>query len=209
MSETLLEVRDLCCERDHRVLFAGLNFGLDSGQLMQVAGANGAGKTTLLRFLCGLSSAYEGEIRWRGRRLREAMAGYRSEFLYLGHAPGVNLPLTPLENLRWYFGINERLTEAGLWQALADVGLGGYEEVSAYRLSAGQQRRIALARLRLSTAPLWILDEPFTAIDLAGVAELEAILVAYARAGGAVVLTTHHTLNIDMPFSRLELGALS
>lgn len=206
MTGSLLEVRNLRCERDYRLLFEALNFSLDPGQVMQVAGPNGAGKSTLLRFLCGLSNAYQGEIFWRGELLPAVLTLFRSELLYLGHAPGVSLALTPLENLRWYFGLNQRVDDDGLWRALDQVGLAGYETVPAYRLSAGQQRRIALARLRLSTVPLWILDEPFTAIDLAGVGELEAILADYARSGGAVILTTHHALNIGMPFSRLELG---
>jgi heme exporter protein A len=209
LTELLLEARDLSCERDHRVLFEGLDLSLDRGQVLQVAGANGSGKTTLLRFLSGISSAYAGEIRWCGKLLDAVMVSYRSQFLYLGHAPGVSLQLTPLENLRWYFSLNESVSEEGLWWALGVVGLVGFEEVPAYRLSAGQQRRIALARLRLSQVPLWILDEPFTAIDLAAVAELEQILAEHARDGGAVVLTTHHTLNIDMPFSRLDLGAMA
>jgi heme exporter protein A len=207
LTELLLEARDLCCERDHRLLFEGLGFALERGQVLQVAGPNGSGKTTLLRFLSGISSAYVGEIRWCGSLLDAVMVSYRSQFMYLGHAPGVSLQLTALENLRWYFGLNETVAEDGLWWALGLVGLAGYEEVPAYRLSAGQQRRIALARLRLSQVPLWILDEPFTAIDLGAVGELERMLGEHARDGGAVVLTTHHTLNIDMPFSRLELGS--
>ena len=205
MSHILLEARELACERDHRLLFERLNFSLEAGQVVQVAGANGSGKTTLLRFISGISRAYRGEILWCGEDIGRVGARYRSQYLYLGHAPGISLNLTALENLAWYFKLNQRVEPSELLDALGQVGLSGYEDVPAYRMSAGQQRRIALARLMLSAAPLWILDEPFTAIDRDGVNRLEQLLCRHAHRGGAVILTTHHALNLDIPFTRIEL----
>ena len=205
VAETWLEVRELGCERDHRRLFENVSFSATPGEVVQVAGPNGSGKTTLLRFLAGISQAYEGEILWRGEPITAVAPQYRGQMLFFGHAPGVTLNLTALENLQWYFSLNQQVTRESLYSALAAVGLAGYEEVPAYRMSAGQQRRIALARLRLSRVPLWILDEPFTAIDRAGVTELEGLLAAHASAGGMVILTTHHPLNLDTPYSRIEL----
>lgn len=195
----------MTCERDHRLLFESLSFTLSAGRVLQVAGANGSGKTTLLRFLAGISNAYSGDILWRGDPIHKVSAHYRSQFLYLAHAPGVSLSLTALENLRWYFSLNQHIDSQALYHGLREVGLEGYEDVPGFRLSAGQQRRIALARLVISRAPLWILDEPFTAIDRDGVTELEHLLCRHARDGGAIVLTTHHALKLDMAFDRVEL----
>lgn len=206
MYEFCIEARSLCCERDQRLLLDDVSFSVGPGQVLQVAGANGSGKTTLLRILVGISSAYDGELLWCGQPIAAAGTQYRAQFLYLGHNPGVTLTLTALENLRWYFQLNQTVSDARILEALAAVGLEGYEEVPAYRMSAGQQRRIALARLLASEAPLWILDEPFTAIDRRGVQELEQLVCRHARRGGAVILTTHHALNLDMPFTRLELA---
>ena len=207
LSQVLLQAKEVSCERDHRLLFERVSFSLAAGQVLQIAGANGSGKTTLLRFIGGISKAYSGNILWQGRNISEVAAEYRSQFLYLGHAPGVSLNLSALENLRWYFSLNQHVDHKPLLYALHQVGLAGYEDVPAYRMSAGQQRRIALARLIVSQAPLWILDEPFTAIDRAGVAELEQLLARHAHGGGAVILTTHHELNLDTPFARVELEA--
>lgn len=195
----------MSCERDHRLLFDDLSFTLSAGKVIQVAGANGSGKTTLLRFLAGISQSYSGSILWQGQAIDRVAPQFRSQLLYLGHAPGVSLNLTALENLRWYFQLNQRVEQDKLAQALAVVGLAGYEHVLGYRMSAGQQRRIALARMVLSDAPLWILDEPFTAIDRRGVGELEILLAQHAEKGGAIVLTTHHELALTTPFERIEL----
>ncbi len=205
MSGALLEVVELSCERDHRRLFEKVSFAASAGEVVQVAGPNGSGKTTLLRFLGGISGAFDGVIRWCGRNITEVATEYRGQMLYLGHAPGVTLNLTAMENLQWYFALNQQVSTESLFAALAAVGLAGYEDVPAYRMSAGQQRRIALARLRLSQVPLWILDEPFTAIDREGVAELERLLAEHAGSGGMVILTTHHPLNLNTPYSRIEL----
>ncbi|KPQ24546.1 MAG: heme ABC exporter, ATP-binding protein CcmA [Halomonas sp. HL-48] len=202
-----LEGRQLACERDDRWLFEGLNIDVKGGDIWRVDGPNGSGKTTLLKILAGQLADYSGTLRWQGKPLHRARAHFAANLLYLGHAPGVSAGLTPLENLAWYQSLHgERGSEAQREAALATMGLEGLEDVPAGRLSAGQQRRVALARLSLTPRAVWILDEPFTAIDHAGVAALETQIAAHAQAGGAVVMTTHHTLNIAHPLCHISLG---
>ncbi len=190
----LLEARSLGLERGGRVLFEGLSFTMRAGQLVQIEGANGAGKTSLLRILAGLSRyGFEGEV--------ERLA----PLLYLGHLSSVKGVLTPRENLAWHLSGEGVYSAAQIESALAKVGLYGYEDVPSHSLSAGQHRRVNLARLYLSDAPLWLLDEPFTAIDRQGVAELEALLVQRVEAGYAIVLTSHQPLAVSCPLQRLDL----
>lgn len=197
----LLEARSLLCERDDRVLFQQLSFSIFPGQIAQVEGPNGSGKTTLIRILCGLSTAYEGELFWREKPMSATREQFCQEHLYFGHLTGVKAPMTAVENLRWMAqcrgsSLVGQALEDGIDHALQKVGLQGFEDAPVYTLSAGQKRRVALARLFLESVPLWVLDEPFTAIDKAGVAELEAIIEQHVRQGGAVILTTHHELSI-------------
>ncbi|WP_230413367.1 cytochrome c biogenesis heme-transporting ATPase CcmA [Zooshikella ganghwensis] len=192
----LLRVNQLVCERDERLLFKGLNFTLNTGGMLQVTGANGSGKTSLLRILATLTDDYEGEIYFAGQAIQAVLIAYRQQQLYIGHAPGIKGPLTPIENLRWLQGWYQSLSLHTIENALAKVGLHGYEDVPCYSLSAGQQRRVALAQLYLSHQTLWILDEPFTAIDLKGVQHLEAFLAEQASQGRSIILTTHHQLNV-------------
>ncbi|TVP54689.1 MAG: cytochrome c biogenesis heme-transporting ATPase CcmA [Halomonadaceae bacterium] len=206
MSELLLETRALGCERDDRQLFAGLDLKVSAGSLVQVAGPNGAGKTTLLRILCGLHGFYQGSIFWRGEPLASVRESFLANLLYLGHNPGVQGALTGRENLTAAVGAQQPVTQAACEQALAAAGLAGYEDIPCRQLSAGQRRRVALARLYLSRAPLWILDEAFTAIDRDGVAAMESLLKARVDAGGAVVFTTHHALTLP-GLVRWTLGA--
>ena len=198
MSTPLLEVIDLFCERDERVLFEDLNFSIHPGEVLQVEGPNGSGKTTLLRILSGLSRAYEGQLRWKGQSIDDGRDDFLESLLYFGHLPGVKATLTPEENLRWYAALHPQTDSFSerIFDALEKVGLCGYEDVPCHSLSAGQNRRVSLARLYLSHAPLWILDEPFTAIDKRGVAAKEALIEAHADKGGSVILTTHHELLI-------------
>mgnify|MGYP003133660503 FL=1 len=190
----LLEAEGLALERGGRQLFQGLSLSLGRGQLVQVEGANGAGKTSLLRILAGLSRyGFEGRVQRRAR------------LLYLGHHGAVKALLTPRENLAWHISGEADWRDSEIEEALAAVGLYGYEDVPSHALSAGQHRRVNLARLYLSRAPLWLLDEPFTAIDRAGVAALEARLAAHLGQGGAVLLTSHQPVRVDHPLQTLNL----
>jgi heme exporter protein A len=190
----LLAVYDLCLERGGRELFRDLCFEVLPGQLLQVDGPNGAGKTSLLRILAGLS-----RYGFTGRVERHA------SLLYLGHHPAVKALLTPRENLAWHVAGEAAYSNRQIEDALARVGLYGYEDVASHALSAGQHRRVNLARLYLSRCPLWLLDEPFTAIDKAGVAELEALLVEHVERGGAVVMTSHQLLQVAYRVQMLSL----
>jgi heme exporter protein A len=179
-AQPLLSTRGLSAERGGRQLLQALDFDIYPGEIVHLRGANGAGKTTLLRILAGLSPhGFEGEVQ------RAAAC------LYLGHHSAVKGMLTPRENLAWHPSGEDFGSAREIDAALAAVGLLGYEEVPAARLSAGQQRRVNLARLYLSRRPLWLLDEPFTAIDVDGVDALSARLAEHAAAGGAVLLTSH------------------
>lgn len=205
MSEPLLQAVNLECERDDRILFRDLSFSILPGTLIRVEGPNGSGKTTLLRILAGLNDSYSGDLLWRGK----SRQGYREEFLrnmlYLGHRPGIKPLLTPMENLRALMAGRRSLPDKVLWQALEGTGLGGFQTVPCRNLSAGQQRRVALARLLIADEPLWILDEVFTAIDIHGVAALEKLLVERVESGGAIVVTTHHDLRLPS-MQRVTLG---
>ena len=198
-SETcLLRANNLVCERDDRVLFRDLSLTAHVGECWQIVGANGAGKTTLLRMLAGLFTHYEGELHWY------LPGDVREHLLFIGDRPGMRAELTPLENLNWLNALHG-LNNADSWSALASAGLRGFEDVPLAQLSAGQKRRAALARLWLSAHRVWILDEPFAAVDAAGVAALETRLSEHAARGGLVLYTSHHAVGSSV--HRLELGA--
>ncbi|CNF74749.1 cytochrome c biogenesis heme-transporting ATPase CcmA [Yersinia bercovieri] len=191
----MLEAKELTCIRDERHLFQRLSFCVAAGEIVQVEGQNGAGKTSLLRILAGLADADEGQVSWQGKNIRSDRPRYHQDLLFLGHQPGIKSVLTPFENLAFYQSVFQKVDSAAIWLALAQVGLVGYEDLPVSQLSAGQQRRVALARLWLSQSPLWILDEPLTAIDQQGVGTLLALFVEHAASGGMVLLTTHQELD--------------
>ncbi len=189
-----LEAVALACERDWRMLFEHLDLQLAAGDMLQISGPNGSGKTSLLRLLAGLMRPTSGEILVQGKPLAEQRGELARLLLWIGHAAGIKDLLTPEENLSWLCALHRPAGREAIWQALEAVGLRGFEDVPCHTLSAGQQRRVALARLYLDSPPLWILDEPFTALDKQGVAQLEAHLARHCETGGMVILTTHHTL---------------
>ena len=204
----MLEVTNLTAIRDERVLFESLSFQLKSGELVQVEGRNGTGKTTLLRIIAGLGDRDEGSIYWNGESIQSNRDAYHQNLLFLGHQTGVKRELSAFENLRFYQSIhNVNATKDDIYGALAQVGLAGREDVPAGQLSAGQQRRVALARLWLSNQMLWILDEPLTAIDKQGVKVLESLFSKHADNGGIVLLTTHQDMFADSPkLRKIKLG---
>ena len=207
-TDSLLQVQSLFCERDERVLFSDLNFSLQAGQLLQVLGSNGSGKTTLLRIICGLNDSYQGNILWCGEPVREQRETFLASLLYIGHRVGVNRILTPRENLRWSASLHTPVDDSRIDSSLARVGLKAYEDVPCRNLSAGQNQRVSLARLLISPAVLWILDEPFTTLDVYGVRELEQLLSEHVGKGGAVLVTTHHRLNVPCAVERLNLDGV-
>lgn len=201
----LLSARSLTCERDDRILFAGLDLEIRGGEVMQLKGSNGSGKTTLLRILCGLNDSFRGEIRWEGRPIKGRNDAYLSDLLYIGHQVGVNKVLSPMENLRWSCALHEMAGDETIREALARMGLAGYEDSQCMNLSAGQKQRVSLSRLLISPAMLWILDEPFTTLDVHGVRLLEDLLVEHVRKGGAALVTTHHDLSVAHDLKVLNL----
>lgn len=222
LSDVLLEIRQLTCERDDRCLIEALDLRVCAGDIVQVEGPNGSGKTTLLRVLCGLGAPgglsgsklgdnedEPGEVYWRGVPLPAGRLQMQTELLYMGHRPAVKGGLTALENLNWMAHLGTVVPSAEQIAAvITAIGLVGLDDQPVSTLSAGQQRRVGLARLWLSNATLWILDEPFTAIDRAGVQRLEARLQAHAEAGGAVIITSHHALD-HAHIKRLQLAEQS
>ncbi len=205
----MLTVKNLYCERDERVLFQKLDFRVAEGDVWQIQGSNGSGKTTLLRILCGLNDEFSGEIFWRDKEQRQSREVFNHEVFYLGHAPAINKTLSPKENLSWFCASRGLTNTDQIKTVLNSVNLYGYEDLPCYLMSAGQQRRVSLARMLLSQAKLWIIDEPFTALDKQGVQELEALLSAHALAGGAIILTTHHSLQMDYAIQVVDLDAMA
>ena len=192
VSTPLLETVGLACSRGDRTLFEDLSLRISAGEVVQVLGANGSGKTTLLRVLCGLQPPVAGNIRWRGRDVLPGAPELRAEVQFIGHAGGVKLDLTPRENLDVAIALGARTTGTTVDTALARLDIGKFGRLPVRTLSAGQCQRVALARLLTCASLLWVLDEPFTALDAGGVAIVDAMLDEHARAGGAAVITSHH-----------------
>ncbi len=204
----MLQATQLECRRGDRLLFSGLDFAVDAGTLLHVRGRNGSGKTTLLRTLCGLYTQDSGEIRWKGERIGALAEDYRRELLYFGHLNGIKGDLTGVENLHLSATLDGDSADLdAVWEALARIGLQGFEDLPTRMLSQGQKKRVGLARLILSRAPLWILDEPFTALDADAVDLLQGLIAGHVAKGGMAVLTTHQAVPLTSGQARhLDLG---
>ncbi len=191
----MLTATSLSCIRGERRLFAGLDLAVGPGEWLHVQGENGAGKTSLLRILCSLSPPAEGEIRWRGELIKVLAEDYRREMMFLGHHGAVKEELTPLENLTLAAQLDGTvLDEVDALKALARFGLRGREDLAVRFLSAGQKRRVLLARLAVRKAALWILDEPFTALDVKAVDMLSSLIEEHITGGGMAILTSHQSM---------------
>lgn len=204
----LLETRELTCVKDDRVLFEGLNLVLNSGQILLVEGQNGSGKTSLLRIITGLNLPESGDVLWQGVAISEVGADYYEQVNYIGHHDGIKRDLTCLENLRLVQAMGKPLPIT-LDDALEQVNLLRFGDNFVATLSAGQKRRLALARLVVTEAKLWIMDEPFTSLDKASMAMFQQMFEAHLAAGGVIILTSHHDIEMpDCDVQRLNLSEL-
>ena len=193
---------DLECIRGDRVLFNNLNLDIRPGIILQIEGRNGCGKTSLLRLLCGIMMPSEGEILWNGKSITRERAEYYCDVSYLGHHNGIKGELTALENLHFAQALSTPKPNSDLYEILARLSLAGFEDIPCRHLSAGQNRRVALARLLATNTTVWILDEPFTALDRKGIVEIEKIFEEHVKGGGIIILTTHHPLKMDDSYYR-------
>ena len=202
-----LTAHALTCVKRDRVLFADLSFTLPAGSLTYLRGPNGAGKTSLLRLLTGLSLPDQGEILFNDVPIAECLPQFHASLTYIGHKPGLNSALSAIENLQYWcaqHSIGFSLETA--YKVLTTLGLVGLEDIPVRMLSAGQQRRVALGRLWLKSADIWILDEPFTALDISGIKLLEAHMKSHVEQGGTVITTSHQALSeVAGPVTLLDL----
>lgn len=208
-SQALLSLQGVGVSRGYLPLIEALSLELEAGSALWIEGANGCGKTTLLRTIAGLSQSYEGLMLWRGKNLRQQRSLWRDASLYLGHRSGVRQRLTVLENLNWQKALRQRQSGLAVSECLAELGLAGYEHETCDRLSAGQLRRVALARLRLTPAEVWLLDEPFTALDQRGQRWLVEQIVQHQSRGGLVLFTSHQVPEGLSDLQRLNLEAFA
>lgn len=202
----------LCVERVHvwrgaRHVLNGVSLTLGPRQLLHVSGPNGTGKTTLLRVVCGLLRPEQGQVAWLGRSISSVRDEYQAILAYASHEPALKGDLTALENLRFAVGLKRRTSVTNLRAALERTGVGACADLPARVLSAGQRRRVAMARVLAMSASLWLLDEPFTNLDAAGTDLMSALLQAHVAAGGSALVVAHHELTLACDTRRLELNA--
>lgn len=184
-----LNIHNLSCQRGYNQLFSGLSFKVNAGDILRIAGTNGSGKTSLLKILAGLNVAEEGSITLDQHLVKSDE--YQTEVFYLGHLSALSAELSCIENLEFLTGLNKSIDQQLLVQALEQVGLKGYEDEYCAKLSAGQKRRVILAGLFISSAKIWLLDEPFTALDPQGVKIVEDRISKHCAQGGLCLFTTH------------------
>ena len=205
--EALLEAREINAWRGDRHILRDVSFSVRSGEFLKITGPNGVGKTTLLRVVCGLLPAESGSVAWRGKVIIGASEEFHTDMVYLGHLNSLKADLTSRENLRFLAGLRQALAPSDIDGALDRVGILSRADLPARSLSAGQKRRLALARLLLSGAVLWILDEPVTNLDTAGVDLVEELVREHVGHGGLAVAAAHQRLlDGDPILRRLELS---
>jgi heme exporter protein A len=193
--------------RGERHVLKGISLRLAPRQLVHVCGPNGSGKTTLLRVVCGLLRPEQGEVSWGGKPIADVRLEYQAELAYASHEPALKGDLTALENLRFAVGLKRRVSPEELRDSLEHTGAGACADLPARVLSAGQRRRVAMARVLAMKASLWLLDEPFTNLDAAGSELMSALLRSHIDQGGAALVVAHHDLTIDVDSRRLDLAA--
>lgn len=191
-----LKADSLSCIRDTNILFENLSFSVSAGEILVIEGRNGCGKTSLLRILSGIRQQDDGQVSWGGEDIQKLGASYREDMAYLGHLDGIKHELSAIENLE-LVSIYGKVSEGSIDDALETIGLSEKAELKAVNLSAGQKRRLALARLLLTDCRLWLLDEPLTALDKAGIALFEGLVKKHVADGGIVVLSSHHELKLE------------
>ena len=202
-----LEAREINARRGDRHLLRDVSFAVEPGEFLKITGPNGVGKTTLIRVVCGLLPAESGVVEWRGRPVTSSNDEYHADLAYLGHLNSLKADLTARENLRFLAGLRQSLSDADIDAALERVGILSRGDLAVRSLSAGQKRRLALARLLLSGAMLWILDEPVTNLDVAGIGLVEDLIRQHVGGGGLALAAAHQRLLDEEPFlRRLELS---
>jgi heme exporter protein A len=201
-----LSVEKVHVWRGDRHVLKGVSLALRPRQLLHISGPNGTGKTTLLRVVCGLLRPEQGQVSWCGRPISSVRSQYQGALAYASHEPALKGDLTALENLRFAVGLKRRVTAEELRASLERTGVAGCADLPARVLSAGQRRRVALARILSMRASLWLLDEPFTNLDAAGMELTGKLLQSHVRDGGAALVVAHHDLEVAVDMHRLDLG---
>ena len=200
----LLSGTDLCLLRGERCLFEGINFALSTGELLLVRGANGCGKTSLLRAIAGLTGFESGYISWQGAPTDQDRHSFSADVVWMAHRVGFKNDLTLIENLRFETGLRSA-SLAKIDEVLERLGISRLTDLPLRSLSAGQQRRVALARMLISDARLWLMDEPFTNLDAGGQALVIELISEHLRRDGACVMAAHQEVEVDLPTHRLHI----
>jgi len=200
-----LEVERVHVWRGDRHVLKGVSLRLGSGELLHISGPNGTGKTTLMRVVCGLLRPEQGTVSWLGQSILRVREQYQAALAYASHEPALKGDLTALENLRFAVGLKRRITAADITASLERTGVAGCADLPTRVLSAGQRRRVAMARVLAMRASLWLLDEPFTNLDAGGVELMSGLLQAHVEGGGSALVVAHHELKIGCAIRRLEL----
>jgi heme exporter protein A len=190
------EIKNLECTRQDIILFQDINFRLNAGDILQIDGVNGSGKTSMIRIMAGLIKPTAGEVYWRGTAISDCRYEYQREISYIGHLNGIKEGLTSLENMRVARDLASNNDAIHFSNLLERMGLAGMDEVYVNAMSAGQRRRLALARLLIDRKKLWLLDEPFTSLDAEGKATIEQMIIEHSNAGGIIIFATHQPLEI-------------